>query len=181
MAGPLQNLISGATGSLGQALERPQGSEAGDRDTFTENRFTSWHGGSLVGDQFSDLAVFSVPAQTGYSWGYGEPAPGKLENQGRLYADLQSATPNQSFGRVRLYSRKSTGKRPDGHGTFHSTELNQTLGDRTTWPFLPERDMPVVSEDSELIVRYELDTASSIDSDVSQSGSTIRINVTEFS
>lgn len=166
---------------MGQAQETPPGSENGERDTFTEGRFTSWHGSSLVADQFSDLATFSVPAQTGYTWGYGEPTAGKKDNQGRIYADLQSSTPNQSYGRLRLYSVKSTGKQPDDHGTFHSTELNQTLNDRTTWPFLPERDMPIIGEDSELKLRYELDSSASTDSDVDQTESTIRINTTSFS
>jgi len=175
-------MFNGILGGMGgRVFEQAAGSENGERDTFTENRFTSWTGSSLVADQFSDLAVFVVPAQTAYTWGFGEPRPGKSDNQGRWYADLASSTPNNAIGRLRLYSRKSTGKAPDDHGTRHTSELRQNLSDRTTWPFLPEANMPKVGEDSELVLRFELDSASSTDSDVDQTESTIRISVTEFS
>jgi len=173
--------VNQATGSQGQALEQAPGSEGGERDTFTENRMLAWIGDNLQDGQFTELFRYVVPAQTGYTWGYGEPAPGKSDNQGRIYFDAQGATPSDTEGRLRLNSRKSTGKGRDDHGTFHTTELRQTLGDRTTWVFFPERDMPIVGEDSILYGEFEYDAAASADSTVNQSNSTLRINVTEFS
>lgn len=177
----LGNILNQARGGIGQALETPSGSRGADRDMFTENRFDTWTGDSLTDGAFVELANFSVPAQTGYTWGYGEPSEGKSDNQGRIYFDPQGDTPSDTVGRLRLNSRNAVGKNRADHGTFHSSELRQTLTDRRTWPFLPERDMPIVSEDSVLYLEFEYDSSASTDSTVDQTNSTLRMNVTEFS
>lgn len=167
-------------GGVSRAVEQAQGSEGGDRDMLTENRFDTWNGDSLVDGEFVELAYFTVPAQTGYTWGFGEPREGKSDNQGRIYFDPQGDTPSDTVGRLRLESRNAVGKNIEDHGTFHSSELRQTLTDRLTWPFLPERSMPIVGEDSQLVLKFEYDSSASTDSTVDQSNSTLRVQVSEF-
>lgn len=180
--GSLGNLVSDAQGSMGQALEQAPGSENGERTTFTENTFHQWTGGSLTDGNYVELARYQVPAQTGYTWGFGEPAPGKSDNQGRIYFEAQgTATDPTVVGKLRLNSMKSTGKGRDDHGAFHTSETNQNLQDRTTWPFLPERDMPIVGQDSIMYMEFKYDAAASADSVVDQGASTLRLNLTEFS
>lgn len=177
MPGLLDNVMGGMQGIT---PENSQQSRNGDRDTFTENRMTSWTGDSLVNAAFTELFSFQVPAQTGYTWGYGEPAPGKADNQGRIYFDAQGDTPENTEGRLRLNSRNAVGKNREDHGTFHTTELRQTLGDRTTWVYLPERSMNLVGEDSYLYGEFEYDADASSDTTVDKAQSTLRINTTEF-
>lgn len=178
----LQNLLNNA----GRAFEQAKGSENGDRDMVTENRFDSWTGGNLVDGEFVELAYFTVPAQTGYTWGYGEPAEGKSDNQGRIYFDALSTDENADgsaddvVGRIRLESRNAVGKNKEDHGTFHTSELEQTLTDRRTWPFLPEANMPIIGEDSQLVMQFEYDSSASVGTKVDQTNSTFRASVTEF-
>lgn len=177
MPGLLDNLTGGMSGITSENSEQ---SRNGDRDTFTENRMNAWTGDNLVDGSFVELFNYQVPAQTGYTWGYGEPVPGKADNQGRIYFDAQGDTPENVEGRVRLNSRNAVGKNREDHGTFHTTELRQTLGDRTTWVLLPERSMPLVGEDSYLYGEFEYDSNASVDSSIDSDNSTMRINATEF-
>lgn len=176
----IQKLLGGLVGNAARNFEQPQGSENGDRDVFTENRFSSWTGDNLVDGQFVEFANYRVPAQTGYVWGYGEPAPGKDQNQGRIYADFQGDTPSGVVGRLRLESSNAVGKNKEDHGTYHTSELSANLSDKRTWQKLPEAPMDIVTEDSYLRAFFEYDAAASTDSTLDQTNSTVRISTTEF-
>lgn len=175
--GQIQNALGNVAGGTSEAA---RGSEAGDQDMMTENRFTTWDGSNLKDGRFVDVGSFVVPAQTGYTWGFGEPVEGKSDNQGRHYFDPQGATPSEVVGRIRYRSRNAVGKAIEDHGTFHTSQLRQTLSDRRTWPFFPERSMDIVGEDSEIYIQFEYDQAASSDSTLSQANSTFRAAVTEF-
>lgn len=175
----IQDMLSGLGVGGGRANEQATGSERGDHDTFTENRFSTFRGSNLVNGEFTELGVFVVPAQTGYVWGFGEPKSGKSDNQGRWYADPADGSGN-TVGRIRLRSRNAVDKGIEDHGTRHTSELRQTLTDRRTWPFLPEANMPIVGEDSKMYVEFEYDSAASTGSSITTADSTFRIAVTEF-
>lgn len=165
----------------GRVFEQAKGSERGDRTMFTETTFDQWNGGNLVDGEFREIATFQVPAQEAYTWGFGEPVPGKELNQGRIYLSTDDGSGNSVVGRLRLGDRKRTGKMPQDRGTFHTSELDANQSDKTTWTKLPERDMPKISQDSILYLEFEYDSAASAGSTIDQSASVFRGNLTEFS
>lgn len=164
----------------GRVSEAASGSEGGDRDMLTETSFDQWKGSNLTAGDFHEIATFQVPAQEAYVWGYGEPAPGKELNQGRIYFEGLDGSSNSVVGHLRLGDRKRTGKQPEDRGTFHSSELGGDVTDLTTWTKLPERDMPQISQDSILYLEFKYDSEASAGSTLDQSATTFRANVTAW-
>lgn len=177
----VEDMASGrVAGVRARQDESAQGSEGGEYAPFTENSFDEFNEVSFTDGTFEVLARFFVPAQTGYVWGYSDVSHAP-ENQGVIFVDLQESTPAAIDGRLRLRSRNAVGKEVEDHGTWHTAELRQVDSsgdprDRRSWVKLPERNMDVVGEDSELYLEYESQGSNT----PSQSDTTIHISTTEF-
>ena len=169
-SGQMRNLFggNGLQGTLDGALqdrlsqitnrepEQAAGSETGEIAWFDENDFYDT-GQTLSAGAEIRVLEFTVPAQTGYVWGFGEAAPGKQDNQGRIYFDGQDSTGGDVSGKIRLRSENAVGKETGDHGKFSTARLDAPdRGVPSEWHPLPERNMAVVSEDSRLYVTLEV-------------------------
>ena len=192
-SGQLRNLLGGGglSGSLDEIVqnrlsgigsrqnEQAQGSESGEIAWFDEGDFTDTGQTLSDGDEIR-VFEFTVPAQTGYVWGFGEAAPGKAENQGRIYFDGQDSGTNDVSGKLRLRSENAVGKETGDHGKFSSARLDAPDRKRPSeWHSLPERNMAVVSEDSRLYVTLEVGSTSDGNT-LDVSSSTFDVALTQF-
>lgn len=167
------------SGLVNRQEEQAQGSEAGEIAWFDEDDFDDT-GQTLADGAEIRVFEFTVPAQTGYVWGFGEAAPGKAENQGRIYFDGQDSAGNDVSGKLRLRSENAVGKETGDHGKFSTARLDAPdRGTPSEWHPLPERNMAVVSEDSRLYVTLEVGSTSDGET-LDVSNSTFDIALTQF-
>ena len=179
-ASDLEGIARRRMGSVGsRTQEQARGSGDGEFHTFR------------VFDEFEDVGLsdleegrwvvtneLTVDPQVGYVWGYAEP---NTPNQGRIYGDIRDSDgdgDNPVPVKVQLYSDNARQNAPEGHGSWDGDELNQTKSRRDSWVPLPERDMPMIREDSRLKVRMMAleENPNSID----EGNSTLIVNATEF-
>jgi hypothetical protein len=155
--------------------------EASERSAFSRDfnvgNFDSF-GGSVTPGKFVEIARYEVPADTEYAWGYGRSsAP---ENQGYIYVDLQSATPNPTEGTLRFKVESSTGRRTEVVKDLDTEKLDASKTDRTQQVPIPEQvNSALATQDAYLVV--ELDAASTnTDQEVDSGESEVIIPVTEY-
>lgn len=155
--------------------------EAANRKAFARDfqvgNFDSF-GGDLTAGKYIELARFQVPADTEYSWGYGRSsAP---ENQGYLYVDLQSATPNPVDGQIRFTVESSTGRKQEVVKDIDTERLDASKTNRENMVPLPEQvSHALATQDAYLVV--EIDASSgNVDQDVASGNSEVIIPVTEY-
>jgi hypothetical protein len=161
LAGTLEGVVQNRMNAVGKRQsESARGSEAGEVAWFDSDDFTDT-GQTLADGSEIRVFEFTIPAQTGYVWGFGEPAPGRAGNQGRIYFDGQDSGGNDISGKLRLRSENAVGKNTGDHGKFSTNILDAPDRSRPSeWHALPERSMPVVSEDSRLYVTLEVGSGS---------------------
>lgn len=177
LAEQAQNRISGMGG---RNEEQATGSEPGEIDWFEVSTFTAT-GNNLVQNEEVRVFEYTVPAQTGYVWGFGEPQPGKSDNQGAIYADGQDSGTNDLSGWWRLRSENAVGKDVDDHGRFSTGRLSAPgASDPDNWLNLPERNMPVVAEDSKVYVTFEADNTSNAGNSVDTANTQFTTALTQF-
>ena len=163
---------SGLSGTLDGALqerlknltnrqeEQAAGSESGEVPWFDETDFEDT-GQTLTDGAEIRVFEFTVPAQTGYVWGFGEATPGGKDNQGTIYFDGQDSAGNDISGKLRLRSENAVGKETGDHGKFSTSRLDAPDRKRPSeWHKLPERNMASVTEDSRLYVTLEVGSQS---------------------
>jgi hypothetical protein len=180
LAGTLENVVQNRMGAVGSRQpEQAAGSEAGEVAWFDADDFTDT-GQTLADGSEIRVFEFTVPAQTGYVWGFGEPAPGRAGNQGRIYFDGQDSAGNDLSGKLRLRSENAVGKNTGDHGKFTTARLDAPNRARPSeWQALPERSMPVVAEDSRLYVTLEVGSTSDGNT-LDVSNSTFDVALTQF-
>jgi len=170
-SGQMRNLFGGSGGLRGslegivdnrlqgitqRSPEQAQGSEPGEIAWFDSADFEDT-GQTLTEGSEIRVFEFTVPAQTGYVWGFGEPSPGKSDNQGLIYFDGQDSAGQDVSGKLRLRSENAVGKETGDHGKFSTSRLDAPDRERPSeWHKLPERNMAVVEEDSNLYVTLEV-------------------------
>ena len=157
LSGTLEDAFQNRLSSIGNRQpEQAAGSETGEVAWFDESDFDDT-GQTLADGAEIRVFEFTVPAQTGYVWGFGEPSPGGLQNQGTIYFDGQDSAGNDISGKLRLRSENAVGKETGDHGKFSTSRLDAPDRARPSeWHKLPERNMAVVSEDSRLYVTLEV-------------------------
>lgn len=161
--------------TLGQDPESA-GRNSFNRD-FNVSNFDSF-GGDVTPSKFTEIARFRVPSSTEYAFGYGRAsAP---DNQGYLYVDLQSATPNPVEGTFRLELQSATGRDTTVVADFDSEKLDASKTDRTQQVPLPEQvSDPVATEDSFLVIKFEANSDNT-DQSIDSAESEIIVPVTEY-
>jgi hypothetical protein len=180
LAGTLEGVVQNRMNAVGQRQsESARGSEAGEVAWFDADDFTDT-GQTLADGSEIRVFEFTTPAQTGYVWGFGEPAPGRAGNQGRIYFDGQDSGGNDVSGKLRLRSENAVGKNTGDHGKFSTNILDAPDRSRPSeWHALPERAMPVVEEDSRLYVTLEVGSTSDGNT-LDVSNSTFDVALTQF-
>jgi hypothetical protein len=180
MASSIDDVIKQRANSItGRQNEAAAGSEAGEVAWFDADDFTDT-GQTLADGSEIRVFEFTVPAQTGYVWGFGEPAPGRAGNQGRIYFDGQDSAGNDVAGKLRLRSENAVGKMTGDHGKFSSARLDAPDRARVSeWHPLPERNMAVVGEDSRLYVTLEVGSTSDGNT-LDVGNSTFDVTLTQF-
>jgi hypothetical protein len=180
LAGTLEGVVQDRMNAVGQRQsESARGSELGEPAWFDIDDFTDT-GQTLSDGSEIRILEFTVPAQTGYVWGFGEPAPGRAGNQGRIYFDGQDSGTNDISGKLRLRSENAVGKQTGDHGKFTSARLDAPNRSRPSeWHPLPERGMAVVEEDSRLYITLEVGSTSDGNT-LDVSSSTLDVTLTQF-
>lgn len=180
LSGSLEDVVDNRLSQLGnRQSEQAQGSEPGEVAWFDASDFSDTGQTLSDGDEIR-VFEFTVPAQTGYVWGFGEAVPGKAENQGRIYFDGQDSAGNDVSGKLRLRSENAVGKETGDHGKFSTARLDAPdRGTPSEWHSLPERNMAVVSEDSRLYVTLEVGSTSDGET-LDVSNSTLDVALTQF-
>ena len=161
LSGTLEEVFENRFANIGsRSPEQAAGSEAGEVAWFDLSDFIDT-GQTLSDGSEIRILEFTVPAQTGYVWGFGEPSPGRSNNQGTIYFDGQDSAGNDISGKLRLRSENAVGKETGDHGKFSTSRLDAPDRARPSeWHKLPERNMAVVGEDSRLYVTLEVGTQS---------------------
>jgi hypothetical protein len=180
MSTQLDDIISNRVQGMGARQgEEAAGSAAGEVAWFDADDFTDT-GQTLADGSEIRVFEFTVPAQTGYVWGFGETVPGKAGNQGRIYFDGQDSAGNDISGKLRLRSENAVGKQTGDHGKFSTARLDAPDRARPSeWHALPERSMPVVAEDSRLYVTLEVGSGSDGNT-LDVGNSTFDVSLTQF-
>jgi hypothetical protein len=180
LSGTLQDVFDERLSSLGsRSPEQAAGSERGEVAWFDESDFVDT-GQTLTDGSEIRVFEFTVPAQTGYVWGFGEPSPGRQGNQGTIYFDGQDSAGNDISGKLRLRSENAVGKETGDHGKFSTSRLDAPDRSRPSeWHKLPERNMAVVGEDSRLYVTLEVGSGSDGET-LDVSNSVFDISLTQF-
>jgi hypothetical protein len=169
----------GAREALGDVVGK--GEESANRASFSREfnvaDFDSF-GGDVTPGKFIDIASFTVPSDTEYSWGYGKAsAP---ENQGYLYVDLQSSTPNPVEGTIRFVIESSTGRKTEVVSDFDTETLDASKTDRTLKvPFPEQVGSSIATEDARLVIKLN-PKSSNTDQSVDSSESEVIIPATEY-
>ncbi len=139
-----------------------------DFDTF---------GGSVEPGKETEIATLKVDSDVKMRWGYG--SANNPENQGFLYVDLQSGTPNPVEGQIAFYVESAT-RRTSHFVTSYDTErLDASKTDKTNMVPLPLQKAYRASEDSYLVI-YLNAASSNTDQSVDESQSDVIIPATEY-
>lgn len=161
--------------TIGQSPESAA-SKAFSRDFGTGN-FDSF-GGDVTPGKWIEIARFRVPADTRYSFGYGRAK--NPENQGYMFVDLQSSTPNPVEGQIRFKVESSTGRKSEVVKDVDTTKLDASKTDRTQQVPLPEQvSSALAQEDSYLVMELEASSGNT-DQSVDETESEVIIPVTEY-
>lgn len=146
----------------------PQDYGIGNFDSF---------GGDVQAGKEVEIAKRKVDADTKTRWGYGTSA--RPENQGYLYVDLKSGTPNPVEGIIKFFVESPTRRTSHFVRSFDTTRLDASKTDRTMMVPLPLQSDYIASEDSYIVIY--LDAASSnTDQNVDAANSEVIIPVTEY-
>lgn len=165
--------------SLGDVTGKPNQSERANSFSreFNVGDFDSF-GGDVTSGKYIEVARFKVPADTEYSWGYGKAsAP---ENQGYLYIDLQSGTPNPVEGTLRFIVESSTGRKTEVVSDFDTERLDASKTSREQQVPLPEQvSSALATEDAFLVVKLNA-SPDNTDQTVDSGNSEVIIPATEY-
>lgn len=175
----LLNNLGGSVGSeaanvLGKSQESAS-RKSFNRD-FNDDDFDEF-GGDVKADAWVELARFTVPAKTEYSWGYGSAE--NPENQGHLYIDLRddATSPAEVEGTIRFLQRSATGRGSEVVADFDTTRLDASRSDKGLMvPFPEQVGHDLVVQDSHLTVELEANS----DTTVHTGNSEVIVPVTEY-
>lgn len=158
--------------------------ESANRKSFNKDFGTAdfdSFGGQAVAGKDSEIARFTVPASTEYSWGYG--AAENPENQGYLYVDLRGddedadGTFDEIHGSLILAQETPTGRGRDVVAEYDTTRLAASKSDRGLMVALPEQvGHDLVTQDSSLAVYLNANATDTVVAD----NSDIIMPVTEY-
>lgn len=165
--------------ALGDVTGKPNQSESADAFSreFNVGDFDTF-GGDVTAGKYIEIARFKVPADTEYSWGYGKAsAP---ENQGYLYVDLQSGTPNPVEGTLRFTVESSTGRNTQVVADFDTERLEASKTNREKQVPLPEQvSSALATEDAFLVIQLNA-APGNTDQTVDDGESEVIIPATEY-
>lgn len=144
--------------------------ESADRKSFNRDfgtaDFDSFGGETQPGKEI-EIARFTVPASTEYSWGYG--AAENEANQGYLYVDLRGddedadGTPDPINGSLILAQETPTGRGRDIVAEYDTTRLSASKSDRNSMVALPEQvGHDLVTQDSSVALYLDANSADTI-------------------
>lgn len=171
--GVFDNGVSGLVEDLGKS------EDAARRESFNQNFDTGdfdYFGGDTLSGEYTEVAEYVVPAGTEVSWGYGRAA--NEANQGYVYADIRDDADEEIRpGKIRLVQRNPTGRRERVVAEFALDDVDNDRYDRSQQPPLPEqRDKPLVTQDSSIVVKILTDGTDTVDPDNSE----LRLPVSEY-
>lgn len=166
--GLLNNITAGA-GDAAEVLGKGQESAARksfDRDFGTAN-FDEFGGDVQPGKEI-EIARFTVPASTEYSWGYGSAS--NPENQGHLFVDLfidddgdSTTAAVEVEGSLILAQESPTGRGRDVIAEYDTTRLDASKSDKGLMVPLPEQvGHDLVTQDSSLVVYFDGNTSGTL-------------------
>lgn len=172
------NVASEAARVLGKS-EESASRQSFNRD-FNTDDFDDF-GGDVQPGKHVEIARFTVPAKTEYSWGYGSAE--NPENQGYLYVDLRGSdgdsdgTPDELEGTIRFLQRSATGRGSEVVADFDTTRLDASKSDKSLMvPFPEQVGHDLVVQDSHLTIEFDANTSDTLDVDASE----VIIPVTEY-
>ena len=168
--------MGSARTELSEVLGKP--AESAGRNSFNRelnvDNFDSF-GGDVTAGKFTEIARFRVPSDTEYAWGYGSAK--NPDNQGRLFINLQNATPAEVEGTIRFTVESSTGRNTEVVSDFDTERLDASKTDRTQMVALPEQiGSALATEDAYLVVQMNPNASDTIDA----GNSDVIIPVTEY-
>lgn len=179
-------LLDNLGGSVGNEAARVLGKsqESASRKSFNrdfnDDDFDEF-GGDVKADSWVEIARFTVPAKTEYSWGYGSAE--NPENQGHLYVDLRGddedadGTMDPIEGTIRFLQRSATGRGSEVVADFDTTRLDASKSDKGLMvPFPEQVGHDLVVQDSHLTVELEANA----DDSIVAANSEVIIPVTEY-
>lgn len=150
----------------------------GGRAAFTKEFNTSdfdSFGGDVTSGKYTEIARFTIPSDTEYSWGYG--AAKHSDNQGYLYIDLQNGVPAAVEGQIRFTVESSTGRSTEVVKDFDTERLDATKTDKQAMvPFPEQVNSDLATEDSHLVVEMNPNG----DDTINMANSDVIIPVTEY-
>lgn len=172
------NVADEAARVLGRSQEAAD-RKAFDRDFGTAN-FDEFSGETQPGKNVQ-IAEFTVPASTEYSWGYGSAE--NAQNQGHLYFDLQLDTTDdgsadtQATGSVIFAQETPTGRGYEVVAEYDISRLVASKSDKQLMvPFPEQVGHDLVTKDSHLTVYVDTDQAGTVMPDASD----VILPVTEY-
>lgn len=173
-------LLDNLGGNVGNEAARVLGksNESATRKSFNRDFNASdfdEFGGDVKAGAWVELARFTVPAKTEYSWGYGSAE--NPENQGHLYVDLQNGSGTAIDGTIRFLQRSATGRGSEVIADFDTSRLDASKSDKGLMvPFPEQVGHDLVVQDSHLTVEVEANSDDTVDADSSE----VIIPVTEY-
>lgn len=172
------NIANEAARVLGRSQEAAD-RKAFDRD-FSTDSFDEFAGETQPGKNVQ-IARFTVPASTEYSWGYGSAE--NAQNQGHLYVDLQldttgdGAADTQATGSIVFAQETPTGRGYEVVAEYDMSRLNASKSDKQLMvPFPEQVSHDLVTKDSHLTVYVDADQAGTVKADASD----VIMPVTEY-
>jgi hypothetical protein len=177
--GILDNLTGGGTAFSTEQITGQADDGVGGQPVPTDYRIGTFDtfGGSVQAGKDVEIAHKRVDADTKARWGYGVSS--RPENQGYLYVDLQSSTPNPVHGTIKFYIESSTRRTSKFVRSFDTERLAASKTNRDNMTPLPLQKDVTATEDSYLVVYLNAD-ASNTDQNVDSGQSEAIIPVTEY-
>jgi hypothetical protein len=175
----LNDMLGGAAEEAGDVLGTSR--ESANRSSFARDLnvkdFDSF-GGEVTPGKFIEVARLRVPADTEWSWGYG--TANHPENQGYLYVDLQSNTPNPVEGTIRFVVESSTGRKTEVVKDLDTEKLDASKTDRNSQVPLPEQiGSALATQDAYLVIKMDA-SPSNTDQTIDEAESDVIIPATEY-
>jgi len=141
---------------------------AGDFDTF---------GGDVQPGKETEIATLKVDSDVKMRWGYG--SANNAVNQGFLYVDLQSSTPNPVEGQIAFYVESATRRKSYFVTSYDTERLDSSKTNRDQMVPFPLQKAYLASEDSYLVM-YLNASSNNEDQTVDEGASDIIIPATEY-
>ena len=170
----------GRTLGGGDRQAEPEGSGDGNFHTFNiTEEFDAVGTNDLEKDRWVPLWEREVNPKKGYVWGYGKP---ESDEVGRLLTKVRDLEDEAVENlKIRFVSDDANYANWDEHGTYDVTEGDQEVTRRQSWLRFPERDMPMVTGYSRLIIEGKwVDKVGGEPPNIDNDATKILANVTHF-